>query len=192
VMSTQSFFDRLFAATTASDDIVERWNKVTSQELQGEDDQEDSVSSICDLVFEIPDDVAFNREYSHLEGLASLPKPGKVAERSTAAPSAGSAQLAGTAEVSLRTAMRFDRIGLIETTDNEPDWEDQGSRRLFAGWQALVPYKLPESRNIVKEVVDAHQARWDAAKVDIDVGVGGGGVEGFLALSMVGFIQQIG
>lgn len=181
-MSDRMFFDQLFASATASDDIVEQWNKTTSQELQEEEDQEDFQDGICDLVLEIPNSEAFDKEYSHLAGLASLPRPGRILERSSVAPLPGSAQLAGKAEVSLRTVMRFDRIGLIETTVEEPDWEVQAAQRLFAGWEALVPYKLPESRNIVQEVVDQHQARWDAAKVNVNAGVGGGGVEGFFGI----------
>jgi hypothetical protein len=181
-MSDRTFFDGLFASATASDDIVEWWNKVTSQKLQEEEDQEDFQDGICDLVLEIPDREAFDKEYSHLEGLASLPRPGRVPERSSAAPLLGSAQLAGKAEASLRTAMRFDRIRLIETVVEEPDWKAQGPQPLFAGWEALVPYRLPESQNIVQEIVDKHQARWDAAKVNVNAGVGGGGVEGFFGI----------
>jgi hypothetical protein len=53
-----------------------------------------------------------------------------------------------------------------------------------------VPHKVASSRNIVQEVADKHQAGWDAAKVNVDAGVGGGGIEGFLTLSMAGSTRQ--
>lgn len=181
-MSDSTFFEALVASINAPEGIVERWNDLTSQQSQEEEDQEDNQDGICDLVLEISDPEAFNNEYSHLNGLASLPKPGRVLERTSAAPEPGSAKLAGRAEVSLRTAMRFDRIGLIETEEEEPDWKAQTGQRFFAGWEALVPYRLPESGNIVQEVVDKHQARWDNAKINVDAGVGGGGLEGFFGI----------
>lgn len=170
------------ALINAPEDIVERYNKSPCDQSEDEENRQDNADGICDIVLEIPDPNAFDNEYSHLNGLASLPRPGIVLKRTSAVPEPGSAQLAGRAEVSLRTAMRFDRISLFETEEDEPDWKDLANLQFFAGWETLVPYKLPESRNIVQEVVDKHQARWDAAKINVDAGVGGGGLEGFFGI----------
>lgn len=178
-MSNNTFFEALLDSVNKPEGIVERWNNLAGQQSREAEDQEDNQAGICDVVFEISDLNAFDNEFSHLDCPASLPKPGRVLERTSAAPEHGSAKLAGRAEVSLRTAMRIDRIGLIETEEDEPDSITQTGQSFFAGWDALVPYKLPESRNIVQEVVDKHQARWDNPNVNVDAGVGGGGLEAF-------------
>ncbi|KAJ5665521.1 uncharacterized protein N7477_007969 [Penicillium maclennaniae] len=181
-MADPTFFRTLFDSVNRSEGIVELWNNLKSQESHEAEEQEDMQDGICDLVLEISDPDAFNNEYAHLSGLAALPRPGRVHERTSAAPKHDTAKLAGRAEVSLRTAMRFDRVGLIETEEEEPDWDAQTGQPFFAGWDALVPYQLPESRNIVQEVVDNHQERWDNAKINVDAGVGGGGLEGFFGI----------
>ncbi|KAF3396218.1 hypothetical protein F1880_006767 [Penicillium rolfsii] len=159
-MADPTFFRTLFDSVTRSEGIVELWNKLKSQESREAEEQEDMQDGICDLVLEISDPDAFNYQYSHLSGLAALPKPGRVVERTSAAPEHDTARLAGRAEVSLRTAMRFDRVGLIETVEEEPEWDAETGQPFFAGWDAL----------------------WDNAKINVDAGVGGGGLEGFFGI----------
>lgn len=45
----------------------------------------------------------------------------------------------------------------------EVNWEFQGSPRLFAGWKLLVRCELKEAGNLVQDVINENQKRWNDA-----------------------------
>ena len=85
-------------------------------------------------------------------------------------------------EQNLRHAIRFQFDGLLETTSQEPKWGIPAAHPFFGGWQTLVPYTLGESKDLMREVADKDQARWDAANVDLEILGNTVKVEGFFGI----------
>ena len=102
--------------------------------------------------------------------------------RSSGPPPAITAHAAGNYEDMLQKAIRFAGKGLLETSSEEPGWIEDTPIRFFAGWEPLMPYPLADSNNLVQEISDKCQDRWDAAKLEVGAQGVSVKVEGFFGI----------
>jgi hypothetical protein len=164
----------------ADPELIEIWSSHKDKEVTEEDSDCEGRLGPLDVVFVPKED--FNDTYSHTDGLGALPKTVEKATRSSGPPSLGEAHLAGKAEDTLRKALKCERTRLLATTAEENERTGKLDLDFFAGWEPLVPYTLPRAENLVEEVEEKIQQRWDNAKLDIQAMGNGGGLEGWFGI----------
>jgi len=104
----------------------------------------------------------------------------------TVDPSPITSHASGFLEGELRNALKYGRNGRLETEGDEPSWTVDSPNiqalPFFAGWEALEPYTLPASQQLIAELIDRTQSRWDQAKFSLDIMGNGASVEGWFGI----------
>ena len=181
---------RVISGTTETyipfDDIstaVEMWNEEPSQitEAAEAEEVEERAGYLWDIVLNYIEPEELARDYSHIDGIASLPRQTSVI-RTSAIPVQGPSYAKGGKEQALRNAVNGDRIWTLRTKVPEPDWPQMQHPpfRFLSPNYDFEEYVLPPSANLVEEVKQRSETEWNKAKLSVSVLGNGGGGEGIV------------
>ncbi|KAK3635613.1 hypothetical protein LTR56_014653 [Elasticomyces elasticus] len=165
-----------FHKVLSSPELVEKWNEDRPKDFSQEDSDYEDQDGLFHLVLDTRG-TYFNEIYASAEGLGALPKTAELIRQSFKSITACS----GSFESELRTGLRCGRTLLLATTAKESEYEENYPQFL-AGWDPLEAYSLPKADNLVAEVEEKVQERWDNANVDIEVLGCGGSLEGWFGI----------
>jgi hypothetical protein len=137
--------------------LLKYWNEVSCDESPEIEENDENCLEAPTYTFGQPDLADIKKRFPCLTIRSSSPPP----------PIRGIA--AGRYEALLHEAIQFDVKRLLETASPEPEWTARRTVLFLAGWAPLTPYYLEEAKNLVKEVADNGQERWNTAKRDSSV-----------------------